>query len=952
MRTKWMKGCSAAALCIAVILNGIAAWPASAAEAAPAVQAAEPAPMSGYTDYLNHQADVPKADKSVTIPLETFSAAEGADIQITENVLERQKALVWNNGNGCMTADITVPKDALYEIKLSYLLPQVGVEPEIGIKIDGQYPFDGAESIVLPREWKNAGDNFQTDAQGNVLTPEQVETGRLITEQLRDHNGVAVENYLFRLTAGAHQLTICAPGQTLVLAAVAFAAPEAVNSYQKPEVTNQKLGVQPIVTEGEAAALKSSNTLVPLSDTGNAGMSPADAYKLQLNYIGGTAWNSPTDTLTWNIQVKHSGYYKLCFRYKQAELVNGESWRWLKIDGQTPFEECKSLRFAYEPRWDIFEFSDASGDPYLIYLEEGLHTVSLEGTLGEMAQYYARLSEVVTGLGDEYINIVKITGDSPDVNRDYELFRQIPDLNERLTEYNEKLSGIIKDLQSFTGKRGSQYIAAIQNMMRVADNMVKRPYNAHQYVKDYYTNYSTLSSWLYDMKNMPLSIDWFQFCPAEQEFQIKKTGFFSNFIFGTQRFIYSFIADYQLPTADQAQEQIRLWVNWGRDQTNVINTLIRDSFTAKKGISVKVEQTNASLINGILAGNFPDVSLNMARTDPVNLGIRGALTDLTEFEDCQKVLSRFQTGAELPYRYQGKLYALPDTQNFFVMFYRTDVLDNLGLSVPKNWKEFLETATVIQQNNMQVYVPYTQVTTATTVNAGVGGLHLFPTLMLQQGLSLYNGTQDATALTEPAALRVFEEWTDLYLDYQFVKEADFYNRFRVGTMPLGIAPYSIYLTLYDAAPEIKNRWAVANVPASEDGCGYVAGSGTGCGVVQKSAHQKAAWEFLKWWTDAETQTRYANQIESVLGMLGRPLTSNVEAFQNLIWDPQDKESLLEQWKLVREIPEIPGSYYLTRSVDQAYWQVINGKSNVKDAVVKWSRVADSEIERKLREYGK
>ena len=51
-----------------------------------------------------------------------------------------------------------------------------------------------------------------------------------------------------------------------------------------------------------------------------------------------------------------------------------------------------------------------------------------------------------------------------------------------------------------------------------------------------------------------------------------------------------------------------------------------------------------------------------------------------------------------------------------------------------------------------------------------------------------------------------------------------------------------------------------------------------------------------------------------------------------------------------EIPEIPGSYYLTRAVDQAYWAVINGDSNVKDALVKWSRVADREIQRKIDEY--
>lgn len=128
----------------------------------------------------------------------------------------------------------------------------------------------------------------------------------------------------------------------------------------------------------------------------------------------------------------------------------------------------------------------------------------------------------------------------------------------------------------------------------------------------------------------------------------------------------------------------------------------------------------------------------MSRVDPVNLGIRGALSDLRQFDDCSDVLKSFQPGAETPYAYGNALYALPDTQSFFLMFYREDIFGSLGLSVPKTWTEFLEAATVIQRNNMSVYMPYTQITSSTTVNAGIGGLNVFPTLMTQSGLSLYN----------------------------------------------------------------------------------------------------------------------------------------------------------------------------------------------------------------------
>ena len=412
---------------------------------------------------------------------------------------------------------------------------------------------------------------------------------------------------------------------------------------------------------------------------------------------------------------------------------------------------------------------------------------------------------------------------------------------------------------------------------------------------------------------------------------------------------------YSLTDADaESENTIRLWVNWGQDQAAALNSLIEDSFTPKTGISVKVEIVNASLINGILAGNYPDMSLQMARTEPVNLGIRGALADLKQFDDYDQVLERFQDGAEVPYTYNGAAYALPDTQNFMLMFYRKDVLEELGLEVPKTWDEFLHCATIIQRNNMNVYVPFTQITTSTVVNQGIGNLHLYPTLMWQNGLSIYNEERNATAIASKSALNVFKMWTDFYLKYGFYKEADFYNRLRVGVMPLGIAPYTTYMQFYSAAPEIRGRWSIATVPGTvaEDGSinRSVAGSGTGCAIIKKSNKQEQAWEFLKWWTSADTQKRYNNNLQSLLGMIGRTAVSNVEAFNSLAWDKNDLTVLNEQWKQVNEVGEVPGSYDVTRAIDQAFWAVLEDDAKVKDSVTKWSKVADREIERKINEY--
>ena len=597
----------------------------------------------------------------------------------------------------------------------------------------------------------------------------------------------------------------------------------------------------------------------------------------------------------WNFTVETDGYYKVGFHFKQDQVINGESYRWLKIDGKTPFAEAQNLKFSYKPQWQFSAMSDTDGTPYLIWLKAGDHQLSLEGTLGDMAPLYRRLSELVSSLGDEYMKMVMITGESPDMNRDYELFRQVPDFEKTLQRNLDALTSLAQDMRAMTGKRSSQYIASLENMARVLRLMLDRPYTAHQYIKDYYTNYCTVSSWLYEMASMPLAIDEIQIVPHDTEFNGDKAGFFEKLSFGFQRFCNSFTRDYRSISAVQdTQKTIRLWVNWGRDQAMILNSLIQDSFVPETGIGVQLEIVNATLVKGILS--------------------------------------------------------LPDTQTFFSMFYRSDVFEELGLTVPETWEDFIHAATVIQRNNMQVYIPYTTISTTTSVDTGLGNLNLYATMMAQSGLPIYNDSRTATAINTPAAISVFEHWTRLYTDYKFLKEADFYNRFSVGTMPLGIAPYTLYLTLSQAASGIQGRWSVEPVPSFTSENKAITGAGTGCAIVAKSSHVDEAWEFLKWWTSAQTQARYSRNLESVLGLVGRHPTATVEAFADLAWEPEVRNNLMAQWENVEELPEIPGSYYLTRAIDQAFWAVVTGESNGKDAILKWSEVADAEISRKIKEY--
>ena len=169
-----------------------------------------------------------------------------------------------------------------------------------------------------------------------------------------------------------------------------------------------------------------------------------------------------------------------------------------------------------------------------------------------------------------------ITGESPDQNRDYELHKQIPDFIDKLSAIDNSLSKITKSLNGITGGKTNSLIAAVNNMSRVVSSMKKNYYNAPKYLSDYYNNYSTVSSWLYDMKSMPLSLDQIRICPSNKEFSFKKVNFGQKIAFTAKRFISSFSGDYNTEEKKKDNKTVNLWVNWGRDQSMALNTLIKE----------------------------------------------------------------------------------------------------------------------------------------------------------------------------------------------------------------------------------------------------------------------------------------------------------------------------------------------------------------------------------------
>ena len=242
---------------------------------------------------------------------------------------------------------------------------------------------------------------------------------------------------------------------------------------------------------------------------------------------------------------------------------------------------------------------------------------------------------------------------------------------------------------------------------------------------------------------------------------------------------------------------------------------------------------------------------------------------------------------------------------------------------------------------------------ATTQNPEYGMFAFWMFLYQNDGeMYAYDGAK--SALDQEPAIEAFDFWTSLYLNYQLPKEYDFVNRFRIGEMPLGIADYQNYNTLSVFAPEIRGLWEMIPIPGKEKGeildrsCG---GWGQNAMILDQSDQKEEAWEFLKWWTSAETQEQFGREMESLLGAAARYPTANLEAVSKLPWPVKDYDHLMEQWSFVQGTPEVPGGYYTARHVNNAFRQVVFQGDDPREVLLDYVRDIDDELTAKRTEFG-
>lgn len=883
-----------------------------------------------------------------------------SQVHIIDGVLYgKANNLIETTERSHLTLSFDVLESGYYHLEFQYY-PIEGKSSRIErqIRVNGQVPYDALNRITFERIWMDQTSTFRKDRNGNDIIPRQVEAPRWLTQTMKDSEGLISEPLLVYFVSGANQLEIVSLKEPMLLDTIRVYQKPALPTYAEYLALHQTLPNNVteddvIIIQAQTMKEKSSPTLYPVADRTSPISNPQDPYKLLVNTGGGYNWRVVGDWISYQVEVSTPGFYQISMRAKQSYIRGAYVSRQLKINGEVPFQEVASIPFVYSGHYGLYEFG--KDVHYQFYFEPGIHEIAFEVVLGDFNAPIHQVSEIINTLNKAYRDIIMITTTQPDIYRDYQLTTRLPNLLPTFRQTKETLAAISHEFFLMT-KESSQHTVILDKVALQLEAFLEKPETIHRRLSEYQNNISALGTWILEIKEQPLSMDFIAIHSPDVQITKINANLFENLWFGLNNFIASFVVDYNSLSSSLEGEDnlpsITVWIGSGRDQANILRRMIDEEFTQTHQINVNLQLVSMDvLLPSTLTRKGPDVAIGVGNQIPVNYAMRNAVYDLSQFDDFETIRSRFQSSAFEPFHYLGGYYALPDTQQFPVLFYRKDILNELGIEVPKTWEEVIQMIPELQRVNLDFYLPID------IVEATQGILPpnvMFTTLLYQRGGSLYLNGGRESGLSERVALDAFKQWSDFYTNYRFQIQANFANRFRSGEMPIGIAYYSLYNTLSVFAPEISGQWAFTNVPGmklSDDTINnIVPTTGTGIVLLKQSLQKDAAWTFMKWWTSREIQVRFGREMEGILGAAARYPTANVEALQQLPWPVQDLQVLLEQWDNTFGIPEVPGGYFTGRHIDNALRKVINTGTNPRDTLYEYTLIINNEIRTKRREF--
>lgn len=886
-----------------------------------------------YQEFLSNTEFTPYTSEPVRIDLE-------ASLSITDRIVERGETLSF---------EITAPEKALYAIDIEYLIENDNILPtQAAILINGEQPYFELNNILFESLWQ-MNTEIPRDRYDNEIPPPVIKVKEFQTKALKDGSYRTTDDLLIPLEKGQNTLQITVSESQVQLRSITLRGTNEI----KPDQNVPIIGEELITIEAENVSSQNDSSIRAGSSFDNV-LTPYDTSKKVLNFLDRASYKNPGQKISYQFDAAEAGGYHLTWHYLQGDKVDFPIFVNVYLNGELISESFKNYPISYTNKFKLSSFVHSeTGEPLALELSSGQNEITFELTIDPIRNIIEETENIMLEIQSLSLVINNIIGNNPDRNRDIDLDEYVPGIEQQLFDWADQLQSLYQQAQEIAGTDSE--VGAFTSLTiaeKQLRDMAENPREIASRVNELSSGSNSISSYLGNLlqeaNRNGLSIDKIMLHQSEAALP-KVGGFFSKIASSVMRFFNSF-GEQSYETSSTNTENLQVWVNRPRQYIEIIQQMIDEEFTPATGIQVDLsimpDQNKLILANS--SGDAPDVATGINYALPFDLAIRNALVDLSQFEDYEEVAERFPANLIVPGTIEEQVYALPETMNFYVLFYRKDILDSIGLEVPDTMNDVIQMLPALQQNGMNFFYP----------TAGMAGMKIFAGTMpivYQNGGQFYDQYLGNTLLNEEKAIEGMRKLTDLFTIYNMPYDVpSFYQSFRDGSLPIGISDYGAYNLILNAAPEIQNLWEISLMPGTENEQGEItrwSSGGAESDVIFADSEMKdESWEYLKWWLSDEVQADFGERLQVTYGEEYVWNTANLNAFEQLPWATSDKETILAQAEWIAEVPRVLGTYMLEREVSNAYNSVVLDGENLRNAIDLASKRVNRETRRKLEEF--
>ncbi len=910
-----------------------------------------------YSEYMASHPEPVFHDAQLVFPHTVFDLDFGEENRMEDDYY------AWRDPAG-IRLSFDVEKAGHYAVYFDYRTDGDSHVPiNLSVYLDGatEPPYFEASQITLDRLWQETEDPG-TDRYGNDVNVLQEPYESWQKQPLTDSRRFYSDGLTFYFDEGAHSIEFYKGSGEILLKEITLKSIEKRVDYTDYIKLHQEMNENDSFRiEAEEATYKNSSTIIrginrdPLVE-------PFSLTRLKLNVLGTDSFDEPGDAASYLLPIEEAGLYHLTLKVNLSE-VNKTVYRTIRINGKIPFAEAKHVPISYQRGWQNVTLSSLEGTPFLFYLEPGdIVTVEVDGTLFSAAyEHLKMIADEMTTLG---LDVVKLTKNNTDRGIDWDMKSYFPDLEVTLRTWIDDLEAIDNTLKALYGFSRDAQInrdlkAAVAKLERIALDVDELPRRLTLLSTGSSSALQMIANQLDQVVKQPMVFDALFVHGTETDLPDPTPSLWQQ----TKVFFARFFQSFFDPAYDitSSSGELEVWVNRPRQYVDLIQRITDAHFTTETNKNVKISLINddSKLLLANSAGQQPDVAMGVSAWIPIEYGMRGMLHDLSGAPDFEETIAVYHPEQLIPMVYDEKLYGLPETENFYVLFYRRDiVIEELGLEVPDTWEDVLDMLPVLQRYGMSFYVTLSSMSAQKSFDSTAPFIY-------QHGGKIYRTDGFGAAIDDENTIRALNFMTDLYREHAIPDQIpSFFNSFRYQTIPIGIGDFGMYLQLMNAAADIRGLWEIALVPGVERTIENpvtnedetiidrsMPGAQQAAVIFEKSTRKEDAWEFLSWWMSTETQILFYETLLNTLGTRYLWNSANLEAFASFRWNEEHKNVILEQWSHLKEVPRIPGSYIIEREISNTWNKVVYDDANLRAGVSDAMLKIDRELTRKMIEFG-